>query len=132
MSDETEIFSSVIFETLTTAEDQLANKEIDRERVNRAINDLRSLLVPITKRRFSQRRQGFKHVVGTYYPMLQRHASFWLKQLRRQMTTKCSVKNPWHVILEDRLPKELFGVLEEVVSRTRYGPFHLMSTPPYG
>ena len=121
MADETEIFSSVIFETLTTAEDQLANREIDRERVNRAINDLKSLLGPITKCRFSQRRQGFKHVLGTYYPMLQRQASFWLKQLRRRMATKCSVKNPWHVILEDRLPKELFGLLEEVVSKTRYG-----------
>ena len=72
MADETEIFSSVIFETLTTAEDQLANREIDRERVNHAINDLKSLLGPITKRRFNQRRQGFKHVLGTYYPMLQR------------------------------------------------------------
>ena len=121
MVGETEVFSNAIFETLTTAEDQLANKEIDRERVNRAINDLKSLLVPITKRRFSERRQGFKHVVGTYYPTLQRQASFWLKQFRRRMVTKCSVKNPWHVILEDRLPKELFGVLEEVVSKTRYG-----------
>ena len=37
------------------------------------------------------------------------------------MATKCSVKNPWHVILEDRLPKELFIILEEVVSKTRYG-----------
>ena len=34
---------------------------------------------------------------------------------------KCSVKNPWHVILEDRLPIELFIILEEVVSKTRYG-----------
>ena len=80
------VFSNVIFETLTTAEDQLANKEINRERVNRAINDLKPLLVPI-KRRFNERRQGFKHVVGTYYPMLQRQASFWLKQFRRRMTT---------------------------------------------
>ena len=104
MADETEIFSSVILETLTTAEDQLANKEIDCERVRCAINDLKSLLVPVIKRRFSQRRQGFKHVVGTYYPIIQRQALFWLKQLRRRMATKCSVKNPWHVILEDRLP----------------------------
>ena len=36
------------------------------------------------------------------------------------MATKCSVKKPWHVILEDRLPKELFIILEEVVSKTRY------------
>ena len=56
MAAETEIFSRVILETLTTAEDQLANKEIDRERVHCAINDLKSLLVPVVKRRFSQRR----------------------------------------------------------------------------
>ena len=49
MADETEIFSSVILETLTTAEDQLANKEIDCERVCCAINDLKSLLVPVMK-----------------------------------------------------------------------------------
>ena len=57
MADETEIFSSVILETLTTAEDRLANKEIDCERVHCAINDLKSSLVPVVKRRFSQRRQ---------------------------------------------------------------------------
>ena len=90
-NDETEIFSSVILETLTTAEDQLANKEIDCERVRCAINDLKSLLVPVMKHRFSQRRQGFKHDVETYHPMLQRQALFWLKHLRRRMATKCSV-----------------------------------------
>ena len=41
MADEIEIFSSVILESLTTAEDQLANKEIDCERVRCAINDLK-------------------------------------------------------------------------------------------
>ena len=37
------------------------------------------------------------------------------------MATKRSVKDPWHISLEDRLPKELFGVLEEITSKTNYG-----------
>lgn len=53
--------------------------------------------------------------------MLQRQALFWLKQFRRRMSARCSVKNPWHVILEDRLPRELFGILEGIISKTIYG-----------
>lgn len=70
MADETEIFSSVILETLTTAEDQLANKEIDCERVRCAINDLKSLLVLVIKRRFSQRSKDlntlWEHIIRCF------------------------------------------------------------------
>ena len=121
MVDEIGIFSTVILERLSIAEEELKNKEIDNERVKHALDDIRSVLMPITKRHFSKRREGFKHVVGTYYPMLQRQAIFWLKQFRRRMSTRCSVKDPWHICLEDRLPKELFGVLEEITSKTNYG-----------
>ena len=121
MADESGIFSTVILQRLAIAEEELKNKEIDHGRVKNALGDIRSILMPITKRHFSERREGFKHVVGTYYPMLQRQAISWLKQFRRRMTTRCSVKHPWHIILEDKLPKELFGVFEEIASKTNYG-----------
>lgn len=45
----------------------------------------------------------------------------WLKQFRRQMSPRCSVKHPWQVIVKAGLPRELFNILETIVSRTNFG-----------
>ena len=53
--------------------------------------------------------------------MLRRQAKGWMKQFLRRMSPRCSVKHPWQVIVEDKLPKELFNVLTAIVSRTNFG-----------
>ena len=35
--------------------------------------------------------------------------------------TRCSVKHPWQVVMDDRLPRELFDILEAAVLRTNFG-----------
>lgn len=37
------------------------------------------------------------------------------------MTPGCSVKHPWKVIVKEKLPKELFDMVEATVSRTSLG-----------
>lgn len=37
------------------------------------------------------------------------------------MTPGCSVKHPWKVIVKEKLPKELFDMVEVTVSRTSFG-----------
>lgn len=55
MVDKSEVFSTTVQERLDTAEEELRNQEIDRERVKHALDEMRCLLVPITKRYFSER-----------------------------------------------------------------------------
>lgn len=64
---------------------------------------------------------GIRHTVGDFYPMLQRQAMGWMKQFQRRMTPRCSVKHPWQVIVEDKLPKELFDMVAATVSHTSFG-----------
>ena len=45
----------------------------------------------------------------------------WLKQFQPRMSPRCSVKHPWQVIVEVKLARELFGILEATVSRTNFG-----------
>ena len=104
MADANGAFLSTVRGALVTAEEELVNNGVDRERVQSALEDLRSVLRPISMRHFDTRR-GFKHMVGDFYPMLQRQAMGWLKQFQRRMLPRCSVKHPWQVIVEESLPE---------------------------
>ena len=120
MADANGAFLNTVRGALVTAEEELVNDGVDREKVQSALEDLRSVLRPISMRHF-ETRGGFKHKVGDFYPMLQRQAIGWLKQFQRRMSPRCSVKHPWQVIVEDKLTRELFGILEATVSRTNFG-----------
>ena len=105
---------------LAIAEAELACKGVEMEKIKDALEDMRSLLGPISIRHFNTR-VGFKHIVGNLFPMLQRQTVDWLKQFRRRMSPRCSVKHPWQVIVEEKLPRELFDFFETIVSRTNFG-----------
>ena len=120
MADANGAFLNTVRGTLVTAEEELVNDGVDREKVQSALEDLRSVLRPISMRHF-ETRGGFKHKVGDFYPMLQRQAIGWLKQFQRRMSPRCSVKHPWQVIVEDKLTREHFGILEATVTRTNFG-----------
>ena len=114
------VFSNTVRGALAIAEAELACKGVEMEKIKDALEDMRSLLGPISIRHFNTR-VGFKHIVGNLFPMLQRQTVDWLKQFRRRMSPRCSVKHPWQVIVEEKLPRELFDVFETIVSRTNFG-----------
>lgn len=120
MADVSGVFSNTVRGALAIAEAELSCKVDEMEKIKDALEDMRSLLGPICIRHFNTR-VGFKHIVGNLFPMLQRQTMDWLKQFRRRMSPRCSVKHPWQVIVEEKLPRELFDVFKTIVSRTNFG-----------
>lgn len=53
--------------------------------------------------------------------MLQSQAKGWIQQFQRLILPRCSVKHPWQVIVEEKLARELFDIVEAIVSKTNYG-----------
>ena len=92
----------------------------DEEKTRSAVQDVRSLLRPVAIRHFDMRR-GFKHKIGDFYSMLKRQAMSWMQHLHRRMSRRCSVKHPWQVVMDNRLFRELFDILESAVLRTNFG-----------
>ena len=120
MADASGVFSNTVRGALAIAEAELLDNGIDKKKVRDALGEFRSLLWPISLRHL-ERPGGIRHTVGDFYPMLQRQAMGWMKQFQRRMTPRCSVKHPWQVIVEDKLPKELFDMVAATVSRTSFG-----------
>ena len=120
MADACNVFMNTVRGALATAEAELVESGIDKKKVQSALEEVRSLLRPISFRHF-ERPEEFRHKVGELYPMLQRQAIGWVKEFKRRMTPGCSVKHPWKVIVKEKLPKELFDTVEATVSRTSFG-----------
>ena len=55
------------------------------------------------------------------FPVVDRRAMCWIKQFQHPMSPRCAVNHPWQVIVEDRLLRELFNVLDVLVSRSNFG-----------
>ena len=68
------VFSNTVRGALAIAEAELACKGVEMEKIKDALEDMRSLLEPISIRHFNTR-FGFKHIVGNLFPMLQRCAT---------------------------------------------------------
>ena len=107
MADASGVFSNKVQGALAIAEAELVDNGTDKKKVRDALGEFRFLLRPISLRHF-ERPSGIRHTVGDFYPMLQRQAMGWMKHFQRRMIPRCSVKHPWQVIVEDKLPKELF------------------------
>ena len=120
MADACNVFMNTVRGALATAEAELVDDGIDKKKVQSALEEFRSLLRPISFRHF-ERPEEFRHTVGELYPTLQRQAMGWVKQFKRRMTPRCSVKHPWKVIVKEKLPKELFDMVEATVSGTSLG-----------
>ena len=120
MADACGVFLNAVRDALATTGGELIHDGIDQMKVRSALEEVRSLLRPISLRHF-ERRGGFIHKIGDFYPMLQRQAMGWLKQFQRRMSPRCSVKHPWQVIVEEKISKELFEMIEATVSRTNFG-----------
>lgn len=69
-ADVSAVFSSTVRDALVIAEAELTEKGVQMENIRDALEDMRSLLGPISIRHFD-RRVGFKHIIGDFFPMLQ-------------------------------------------------------------
>ena len=116
-----DIFVDTVRNALDIAETELRGRGIDQKAIKEAFEELRILAVPVSKRYLSRGQIGLKHIVGDLFPIVRRQALCWIKQFRRRMSPRCAVKHPWQVIVEDRLPRELFNVLDSLVNRTNFG-----------
>ena len=119
MADQQDVFRNSVFGALIVAETELKKKGIDAAKVKKAIDDLVGVLGTISKRHFDETQSRHRHIIGNYFPMLQRKAERWYSRLMRRMSLRCSVARPWRIVLEELLPKELFSVIEDIVSNSR-------------
>ena len=115
------VFVDTVRNALDIAEAELRGKGIDQKEIKDAFEEMRSLAEPVSKRYLRRGQIGLKHTVGDLFPIVRRQAMCWIKQFRRLTSPRCAVKHPWQVIVEDRLPRELFNVLDSLVSRTNFG-----------
>ena len=108
---------------LSVVKVQLLDDGVEENSVSQALKELTPLVELVAKGNFGDLESRHKYAVGGYYSMLNRMACHWYKQFMRRMTTRFCVRNPWKVVLEVSLPKELFAVIKEIVERTNFGVF---------
>ena len=122
MATEKNVFKNTILGALAIAQSELLSQTgLRSSNVEEALKELKSLLEPIADGHFGELRSRHKCKIGQYFPMLQSMAQKWYKQFMRRMSFRCSLRNPWKVVLEVELPKELFALVRSVTSRTSYG-----------
>jgi hypothetical protein len=59
-------------------------------------------------------------VLGILFPFLVVWLTSGIKQFMRRMGTRCSVKNPWKVVLDVVIPVEIFTIIKDVVSESNF------------
>jgi len=116
-------FVSTVLGAFNVAKAELLEDGADENNVCQALSELKPLLELVSKSNFGDLQSRHKYAVGGYYSMLNRMACQWYKQFMRRMTTRFCVRNPWKVLLEVSLPKELFNIMKEIVARTNFGVF---------
>ena len=122
MADASKVFYDTVFGSLVIAEAELRKKDFDQDSVRAAVDELARLSREVSRRHFGvDHWSRHRHVVGEYFPIVQRLAEKWYKKLSRRMSFRCGVLHPWRVLLSENLPRELFSVVCEVVSRTGFG-----------
>ena len=98
MAAATEAFVNAVEAALANAEVEMVNNRGDEEKIRSVVQEVRSLLRPVAIRHFDTRR-GFKHKIGDFYSMLKRQAMGWMQHLQQRMSPRCSIKQPWQVVM---------------------------------
>ena len=110
MADAKSTFEMIVLGALVVAEAELNREGLDAGNAQNALKELRALLKPVSSWHFAGLRKQHKHVVWQLFPMLQLTAVRWYKQMKRRLSSRCGVRNPWKAIMEKNLTKELFDV----------------------
>lgn len=76
---------------------------------------LLKLIVPISELHFGDPHMRRHHTLGKFFPMIERLADRWYKRLCRRLSTRCGVLPPWTIFLEEKLTRELFIVIKDIV-----------------
>lgn len=115
-------FKFTVLGALAIAQSELLSRpNSNTSNVEEAVKELKDLLEPIADSHFGCLRSKHEHRIGRYFPMLQRMAQRWYKQFLRRLSFRCAPRNPWKVLLEVGLPKELFDLIKTITSSTNYG-----------
>ena len=110
-----------VLSVLRLAQDELINDGMESSITKEVSAELRKLMSSVSKKHFGSIRQRHKHELVGAFPMLTRIAQRWYKTFMRRMIPRCGGKNPWRVIVSENLSRELFDVIQQIVSRTSYG-----------
>ena len=120
MADNKSVFERAMFTALTQAESELRKEKLDSVELGKALKELQKLVKPVANNHFGEFRHRFNNGVGNFVPILSRMANQWYKQFMRRMGTRCSVKNPWKVVLDVVIPVEIFTIIKDVVSESNF------------
>ena len=120
MADNKSVFERAMFTALTQAESELRKEKLDSVELGKALKELQKLVKPVANNHFGEFRHRFNNGVGNFVPILSRMANKWYKQFMRRMGTRCSVKNPWKVVLDVGIPVEIFTIIKDVVSESNF------------
>lgn len=123
MADQKDKFVNSMLGAFAVAERKLKSDDVDGNELNKALKELRRLLNPVARNHFGELQSRLNYSVGDLFPILHRMACQWYKQFMRRMTTRCSVKNPWKVVLEVSVPFEIFGIFKDIVYETNFGVY---------
>ena len=109
-------FEMTVFSALHRAQDELISAGMESSQTNEAFHELK-VLYSVSKRHFGGIRQQDKHVLLAAFPISKR----WFKTFMRQMIPRCGVKNPWRVIVSENISRDLFGMVQQIGTRSSYG-----------
>lgn len=118
----TQTFENTVLGALICAKSELIKNGCYNNTASKALNEMKMLVSSVTKKNFGNNAQllGYKYSVVHAFPMLARIAQRWYRHFMRRMIAKCAVRHPWTVIYEDVISRELFEIVERIVSRTDY------------
>ena len=96
------------------AESLLSEQDIEKKGVENEMKELKELLGAVARKHLGDRQACHKYYVGKYFPILQRMAMQWHKQLSRRISVRCKVLSPWKVTLKVNVPNELFSIIKDI------------------
>ena len=111
-------FEMTVLSALHQAQDELISAGLESSHTNEAFRELK--MYSVSKRHFGGIRQPDKHVLLAAFPMLTNISKRWLKTFMRQMIPRCGVKNPWRVIVSQNISRDLFGMVQQIGTRSSY------------
>ena len=122
MNSKENIFINTLLRALIDVEDHLSEQGLQENNVKDAMKDLSGLVRQVAGKNFGDLQAGRqRYYVGRLFPTLQRMATQWYKQFMRRISVRCKVLNPWKVVLEVSVPKELFVIMKDIGFETMYG-----------
>lgn len=111
-------FETTVLSALQLAQGELISAGMESSQTNEAFRELKMCLSSVSKRHFGGVLQKHKHMLLAAFPLLTSISKRWYKTLMRRMIPRCGVKNPWRVIVSENLSRDLFGLVQQIATRS--------------